>query len=384
MLVKKVQQKYEALFESTPRIFRSPASINLLGEHASYNEGTIIQAAINKEIIFAAAANQSDIGRVYAIDREKLFEFNVDSIEKSDDIWSNHILGIIKEFRNEGLIIGGFDCVLASDIPLGSGLSSSIALMGGLGYLLNHIFELGISPEKLAKYTFKAKTSFVGSTGFYPAHLVNMLAKTNHFMIADFKNNTQDYLESDLPNARIILFDPQEKIAPNNTILSKRFAECEEALAIVNKYFPEVKSLTACHQDMLLKCKDELGPVLFRRASFVINENARSIQGAEDLKKNRLGEFGKRMYASHTALRSEYELNKESIDFLVENVKPYQAVLGAKMMGLGNGGCAIVLLKDDDLNVFVNDIQKKFKKKFRRDLLVYKFKIAKSTGEVSI
>ncbi len=381
MLVRKVQQKYKALFQSEPRVFRSPASLCLLGEHASYNQGFIIQAAINMEIIIAAAPNQTDIGKIYSIDEDRFYEFNVDTIEKSDNPWFNHILAIIKEFRTHGLIIGGFECVLGTEIPTASGLSASEALMGGMGYMLNQMFQLGISEKSIAKYAYNAYREFMGSTGFFAAHLVNMTAKTNHFMITNFQNKKKEFLESDLPNCRLILFDPQEKIVENQ-LLKQRILECEEGLSIVNKYFPNISSLTDCHQDMLLKCKDDLGPVLFRRCNFIINENNRTIAGIEDLRKNRLTALGEKMYMSHTDLRHEYDMTSEALDFLVETVMPYQNVLGARMMGLGSGGCTINLVKDDDLNEFVNDIQRVFKKKFRRDLLVYKFKIAKATSEI--
>ena len=133
---------------------------------------------------------------------------------------------------------------------------------------------------------------------------------------------------------------------------------------------------------MLLKCRDELGPLLFRRCDYVIKENMRVLEGSEDIKKNRMEAFGKKMFDSHAGLKNDYEVSIEPLDFLIEEVKKYKSVLGARMTGLGFGGSTINLVKDYDREEFIGEVQKRYKKFFRRDLLVYKVKITKATGLV--
>ena len=382
MLVKKIENKFRSLYSTDPVFFRSPGRVNLIGEHTDYNNGYVMPAAIDREMVFAVAKNQRDVGRVYSLNLDQSFEFNVDNFEKSAKDWPNYILGIVSEFRKDGLIIGGFDCVLGSDIPMSAGMSSSVAMQCGAAFFLNHLFELGLSRMQIAQYALRAENRYVGVPGSMPGHFVNMFGKTNHFVKLDCQSLDHEFIEMDLPNYRVILFDSQVKTSLADSQLKRRKKECEQGVAIINKYFPEVKNLRDCKPDMLLKCRDELGPLLFRRCDYVIKENMRVLEGSEDIKKNRMEAFGKKMFDSHAGLKNDYEVSIEPLDFLIEEVKKYKSVLGARMTGLGFGGSTINLVKDYDREEFIGEVQKRYKKFFRKDLLVYKVKITKATGLV--
>ena len=379
MLVKKIENKFRSLYSTDPVYFRSPGRVNLIGEHTDYNNGYVMPAAIDREMLFAVARNQSDIGRVYSLNLEESFEFNVDNFEKSSEVWPNYVLGMVSELRKDGLIIGGFDCVLGSDIPMSAGMSSSVAMQCGTGFFLNHLFELGLTRMQVAEYALRAENNYIGLPGSMPGHFINMFGKTNHFVKLDSQSLDHEFIEMDLPNYRVIVFDSQVKTSVADSQLALRKKECKEGLAIIRKYFPEANSLRDCSPDMLLKCRDELGPLLLRRCNFVVQENMRVLEGSEDIKKNRMEAFGKKMFDSHNGLKNDYEVSIEQLDFLIEEVKKYKSVLGARMTGLGFGGSTINLVKDYDREEFISKVQKRYKKIFRKDLLVYKVKITKAT-----
>ncbi|MDN5213077.1 galactokinase [Fulvivirgaceae bacterium BMA12] len=382
MFVKKVEKRFKSLFSTTPEFFRSPGRINLIGEHTDYNNGYVMPATVDRQMVFAVAKNQSDVGRVHSLNLDESFEFNVDGFEESPISWANYVLGVVNELRKDGLIIGGFDCVFGGDIPMGAGMASSVAIQCGVGYFLNHLFELGLSRLEIAQYALKAENEYVGIPGSIPAHFANMFGKTNHFIKLDCQSLDHEFIEMNRPNYRIILFDSQVKNSQMDVHLSRRKKECEEGVAVIKKYFPEVSSLRDCRSDMLLKCKDELGPILYRRCDFVVRENQRVVEGSEDIVKNRMEAFGQKMFDSHLGLKNDYEVSCDPLDFLVNEVTKYKSVLGARMTGPGFGGCTINLVKDYDREEFISEIQKRYKKYFRKDLLVYKVKIAKGTGLV--
>lgn len=382
MLAKKIENKFKSLYSTDPVFFRSPGRVNLIGEHTDYNHGYVMPAAIDREMIFAVAKTQSDIGRVHSLNLDQSFEFNVDNFEKSKYNWPNYILGMVSELRKDGLIIGGFDCVLGSDIPMSAGMSSSVAMQCGVGYFLNHLFDLGLTRMQIAQYALRAENNYVGVPGSMPGHFVNMFARTNHFVKLDCESLDHEFIEMGHPNYRVILFDSQVKTSLADSQLARRKKECEQGVAIIKKYFPEVNSLRDCRPDMLLKCRDELGPILFRRCDFVLKENTRVLEGSEDIKKNRMEDFGKKMFDSHAGLKNDYEVSIEPLDFLINEVKKYKSVLGARMTGLGFGGSTINLVKDSDREEFIGEVQKRYKKFFRRDLLVYKVKITKATSQI--
>jgi galactokinase len=122
----KVKDRFSENFSSELAVYFSPGRINLIGEHIDYNDGYVLPAAIDKGIYYAVAANHSDEIHFYAVDFEERFSVSINDIKKNAG-WRNYVLGVVHEFLLIGKPVKGFDCVLAGDIPIGSGMSSSAA-----------------------------------------------------------------------------------------------------------------------------------------------------------------------------------------------------------------------------------------------------------------
>ncbi len=383
MIVKEIQKKFESLFGTEPLYYRSPGIVNFLGAHTDYNNGFTLSANVNMEMVFAVTINNTDKAIVHSMDLDDQIEFNVDLIEKSDKAWANYILGMVSEFRKKGKIIGGFNCVFSSDIPIGSGMAASTSVKCGVGYFLNRIFDLGLSPQEIAEIATVVENEYIGVGSGIRDQFNNLFARTSHLLKLDCQTLNYEFIETDFSNFRFVIFDSQVKSNRRNKLFEKRKNECEKGLEIVRKYFPEVKSLRDCTMDMLLKCKTELTPILFRRCSFIVNENNRVKTGFEDLKKNRIESFGALLNQSQLELKVDFEVSCEEIDFLITEVGKSRDVIGARMIGAGAGGCTLNMIKDYDREEYIKDIQKKFKKKFRKDLLVYKLKIVRGTSQIN-
>ena len=141
---------FEKLYKKEPKLFRAPGRINLIGEHTDYNNGFVLPAAIDREIVYAIAPNQSDICRVYAMDLGEEDEIHLSSLKESEKRWNNYLIGVIAVLAEKGLKVSGFDCVFAGSIPIGGGLSSSAALECGLGVALNELYDLGLNKRDIA------------------------------------------------------------------------------------------------------------------------------------------------------------------------------------------------------------------------------------------
>jgi galactokinase len=112
-------------------------------------------------------------------------------------------------------------------------------------------------------------------------------------------------------------------------------------------------------------------PLIYRRCKFVVEEIARLITGCEDLKAGNIKALGEKMFRTHEGLSKEYEVSCKELDFLVENVKSNPAVLGARMMGGGFGGCTINLVQEDAIDALVEKITKEYKDATTLDLTAY-------------
>ena len=110
--------------------------------------------------------------------------------------------------------------------------------------------------------------------------------------------------------------------------------------------------------------KNDLSINQFKRAVFVYNENGRAIKSAELIEKNDLSEFGKLMYQSHEGLKNNYEVSCNELDFLVNQTKKIDGVIGARMMGGGFGGCTVNLIKSNEIPDVVSKIKERYKSNF--------------------
>ena len=151
MIAEEIKEKFNSLFQNNPLIIRSPGRINMIGEHIDYNEGFVMPAAIDKEIVCAVSAINTGTCTIFANDLNQSHQFDLDNLQKSDKGWPNYILGVVEQFQKRGLEVGGFDCVFGGDIPLGAGLSSSAAVECAIAFGLNEVNEFKLSKLELVK-----------------------------------------------------------------------------------------------------------------------------------------------------------------------------------------------------------------------------------------
>ena len=133
-------------------IIDSPGRINIIGEHTDYNNGFVLPTAIDKKIQFKFKKNGSlNTCSIHSNNFDTGFSFELSTITKSENQWDNYVLGVIYEIQQLSNKVLGFDCVLDSDIPVGSGISSSAALECGLAFGLNELFNLGLSKQTIVE-----------------------------------------------------------------------------------------------------------------------------------------------------------------------------------------------------------------------------------------
>ena len=150
-----------------------------------------------------------------------------------------------------------------------------------------------------------------------------------------------------------------------STEYNKRVSECKQSLKIINKVCNSIYSnLSQVKEIDLSLSKNKLGQTLYKRASYILNENQRVMKSANFLENNKLKEFGQLMFESHLGLKNDYQVSCKELDFLVEKAKENDGILGARMMGGGFGGCTINLIKESSINKFIEAIKEEYFSKF--------------------
>ena len=379
-LILNTQQAFQKHFGKEPeKIILSPGRINIIGEHIDYNDGFVLPAAIDKIICFAFEKSKTNVSRIIALDIDE--EFSADFSENqslSENVWTNYIRGVVNQLRLNGYDFGGMNCVFSSNIPPGSGLSSSAALECGFIKGIKELYQLEIPLVDIALMGQKAE-HWVGINCGIMDQFASVLGLENKVIKIDCKTLEYEYHNADFGDYSLILLDSNVKHSLVSSAYNKRREDCEMGIAIVKNKFPEVKSFRDCTLEHLLAIKDQLDGDVFVRCHYVIKEIARVTKACEALDNGDIEQLGVLLFETHDGLSKEYEVSCEELDFLVDFAKSESAFIGSRMMGGGFGGCTINLIKkghEDDLKKKIKEL---YYDKFQIELKIYDVKISNGT-----
>ncbi len=343
----------------------SPGRINFIGEHTDYNDGFVLPTAIDKKITFKLKYNDSkNLCNVYSANFKVSFSFDLNHIKISQNEWENYILGVIYEIQQLTDKLKGFDCVFSSDIPVGSGISSSAALECGLAFGLNELFDLGLSKRTIVELSQRAEHNFVGTKCGIMDQYASVMSKKDHVILLDCRSLEHEYIPINIKPYKILLLNTNVAHSLATSEYNTRREECEKGVEIINSKYPDVFTLRDVDEHMLGECIKILPAVIYNRCKYVIEEKSRVLKAVKALKENRLTDFGQLMYNTHEGLSHEYQVSCLELDFLVDYSKSYDTIIGSRMMGGGFGGCTINLIQEDAILDFVKNVSKAYLKKF--------------------
>jgi len=360
-MIQEVVSKFKDLYKSQPSVFRSPARINIIGEHTDYNAGFVLPAAINKEMYFAVAPNNVKAFRFFAFDLNESAEIHCSQIEiQTSKTWTNYLLGVVAQLIKKGIEISGVDVVVGGTIPIGAGVSSSAAMECGFLFALNTLFSLNLSTWDMAKMAQMAEHEFAGVKCGIMDQFAVMFGKKNQVMKLDCRSLEFSYSPFQLDDYSILLCDTAVKHTLASSEYNLRRTECEKGVAEVAKHFPNIHSLRDVSLNQLNHCASQLSALTINRCSYVIEENIRLEKTCEAMQSNDLETVGKMIYASHEGLSKKYEVSCKELDILVDIARNTQGVLGARMMGGGFGGCTINIVHKESVANFKQRVQKEY------------------------
>ena len=379
MNAERIEQKFRELFNTTPHLYRSPGRINLIGEHTDYNDGFVLPAAIDLEVVFAIELNDSGKIKIHAFDLGEDHEADIATLKKDAKKWPDYLAGVIDQLVKAGHMVGGFNCVFGSDIPIGAGLSSSAAIECGLAFAINELAGLKLEKISLAKIALKAEQEFAGLNCGIMDQFANLFGKKDHVIKLDCRSLDYEYYPLELPDYEVILCDTQVKHALASSEYNTRRAECEAGVKILNNHFPEVKSLRNVEPAMLEEYKSEIPAIVFQRCKYVVDEIQRVPRACEDLRLGKIEEFGKKMYETHDGLSGMYVVSCDELDYLVEIARK-TGITGARMMGGGFGGCTINIVPKNKVNEFIDKTIADYNARYGKEPLIYKVKVSNGTS----
>ncbi|MFH6960960.1 galactokinase [Flavobacterium plurextorum] len=380
ILIQNTTAFFENSFGTKPeKIVLSPGRINIIGEHIDYNDGYVLPAAIDKVICFALEKNNSKKSKIIAIDLNEEFEIDLtQEVKLSDIVWTNYIRGVIKQLQDNGFSFEGFNCVFSSNIPVGSGLSSSAALECGMIFGIQQLFDLKIEKVDIALLGQKAE-HWVGINCGIMDQFSSVLGLENKVIQLDCNTLDYHYHNADFKDYSLVLFDSNVKHSLFTSEYNTRRIECEQGLSIIKSHFPEVKSFRNCTEEQLLSIQDKMDETVFKRVHYVVKEINRVIKACEALDKGNIEELGQLLFETHYGLSQEYEVSCAELDMLVDTAKADNNIIGSRLMGGGFGGCTINLIKKGHENEVKSKFSNLYLNTFGIELKFYDVKISNGT-----
>ncbi|CAN5662140.1 galactokinase [soil metagenome] len=313
---------------------RAPGRANLIGEHTDYNEGFVLPVALD-----AAAyvlGRRADDLRLRSLEAEGEVVVDLGTGEGPTDGWGRYVTAVVRALRDDGIGLHGLHGVLHSEVPAGSGLSSSAALEIAVATAIS---VESLDAVRLAEICRRAENHYVGVDTGIMDQLASAAGRAGHALLIDCRDNR--FSEVPVPDDLLVLvIDSTVQRGLDDSAYNERRKQCRAACRALG-----VASLRDADLG-LLESHDDLDQVIVRRARHVITENARVLECVDALKEGRLDRIEALFEASHRSLAEDYEVSIPELDALVEAARATEGILGARLTGAGFGGCTVNLVEE--------------------------------------
>ncbi|MDA8563560.1 galactokinase [Mariniblastus sp.] len=352
-LVSETTKTFRDRFGSDPVwVVAAPGRVNLIGEHIDYNDGFVMPMAIDRYVVIAGGPFEGAAANLYSVNLDSAASIPIDADSRPPEMhWTNYVRGVIAISAARGMDVPGMNAVVNSNVPTGGGLSSSAALEVATATLLEAATGTTIDPVEKALLSQQAEHEFAGVPCGIMDQFSSVLCKKNHVLLLDCRSQTFEQVPFINEDVSVLITNSGVKHSLADGEYALRRKQCEDAAAAL-----ETDSLRDVTLEDLLKRKDGMDEMVFRRGHHVITEISRTVSAAEAMKSGQWDQLGQLMYESHESLSKDFEVSCKELDLLVDLAKKTEGVLGSRMTGGGFGGCTVTLVRTDQLDSVMSAI----------------------------
>jgi galactokinase len=359
MDIQSFQQEFRQQYGSDPLLFRAPGRVNLIGEHTDYNEGFVMPAAIDFYTWVAIAKRDDTVVNIRSHAFDGPVSVTLDRVLQPQGKWHDYVVGVIDELLLSGKGLRGADILIHSEVPIGSGLSSSAAIEVASGIALLSANGYAIDRKELALLCQRAENNFVGMRCGIMDQFVSCNGTRDHALMLDCRS--LEFALLPLSQAsRLVICNTMVKHELASGEYNRRRQECEEGVRILRGFIPGIAALRDVCLQQLETYQNHFPDAVYRRCRHVVTENDRVQKAASLLRQGDLNSFGKLMAQSHASLRDDYEVSCRELDIMVEIARCQPGVYGSRMTGGGFGGCTVNLVAADSAESFRRAVAEKY------------------------
>ena len=344
-------------------LVRAPGRVNLIGEHVDYNQGCVLPAAIDRAAWIAAATSAGEWVEVEAADLRSAARFRAAeaSLEPSLAPWARYPAGVARALADQGLRVSAVNAAIASDVPIGAGLSSSAAVEVAFAAMWKAFGDFDLSGLELARLCQKAENDYVGVNCGLMDQFASVHGRRGHAILFDCRSLA----------SRPVPLPPETVIAVADTRIRRqlavsefnlRRAECAEAVRLLARVLPGIESLRDVSPDRLEEHRHALPGVLLQRARHVVCEIARVEAVLPATERGDAAALGAAMIASHRSGRDLYQVSCPELDAMVDAASAIEGCYGARLTGAGFGGCTVNLVARSHAESFRSELARAYQR----------------------
>lgn len=340
-LQERVQKAFEETFDGPPSfIIRAPGRVNIIGEHTDYNDGFVLPMAIDRAVWIALRPRYD--GRVFlrSLEKETPTEFDLSDIQHTNEGWSEYVKGMAVMLQDAGYQLQGWEGVLSSDVPVGSGLSSSAALEMAAGRAFAAVSGFPFKGAEMARLGQRTENEWVGAKTGIMDQMISANGRRDYALLIDCRDLSTEIFPLP-PGTTILIMDTMTRHSHTESGYNERRASCEKAAAHFGA--THLRDVTL---EELQEAEAALDEVTYRRARHVISENQRVMDAVAAMAAGDALALGRLMNASHASLRDDFEVTNEALDVMAAAAQELPGCFGARMTGGGFGGCAVALVEE--------------------------------------
>jgi galactokinase len=362
-LLETIQTSFRQRFGAEPAfIARAPGRVNLLGEHVDYNGGFVLPAAIDRATYVAFSPSDSDRTTLVAADFAEEATFTPASVLSKTAAdgaplaeWAKYPAGVLWALGEAGLAAPALNAVFASDVPRGSGLSSSASVELAFGVAWQKLGGWSLPPMELALLGQKAENKYVGVNCGIMDQFASACGQKDKLLYLDCRALTWETVP--LPeNVAIVVADTTVRRKLTSGEYNKRRNACEEAVRLLEPDLPGIRALRDVRVADFNRLASKLPEEVEKRARHVVEEVERSQNAVALLENGNVAEFGRLMNACHASLRDLYEVSCPELDVMARVAQSLEGCYGARLTGAGFGGCTVNLVAREQAGAFAQSL----------------------------
>ena len=377
-----VSEAFEKRFALPPTLWaQAPGRVDLMGNHTDYNEGYVMSMAIDRNTWLAARPRQDRKVAIYSLNVKGGGAFDLDDIRRDKESpWTDYVRGVAAVFQNEGFSLTGFDGLIHSTIPFGSGLSSSAALEVVTATTLA-ILAGGwqIDPVRFALLCQRAENEFVGMNCGVLDQYSSAFGEVGHSLLLDCRNLSHRAVP--IPeDLQVVICDTRMERELTGSKYGERRAQCEEGVRQLARSYPGVTHLRDLTLEQFMKHEAILPEVVAKRCRFIVEENQRVLDLAEALSAGDRIAIRALTEASYSGARDLYEIVSPATEPMMEAVLSAPGVLGARQAGAGFGGCMVAFVDSHSVDAFSKHVSTRYRAETSIDPEVYAARASEGAG----